>query len=466
MHPQTNSNTTNNIFMTNQYIQANKDRFVEELFSLIRIPSISSESEHKADMVRCAERWQELLVAAGADNVHLIPTTGNPLVYGEKIIDPAKKTVLIYGHYDVMPVTPLELWDTNPFEPVIKDGKIYARGADDDKGQSFMQAKAFETMMATNTLTCNVKFIYEGEEEIGSPALKQWIKEPQNKELLKADIILVSDTDMVSPDVPSITTGLRGLVKFEMRLTGPDHDLHSGDFGGTVSNPINVLSQMIGTVLDKNGHITIPGFYDDVLICSAEERELINRAPYSDQEYMKSVGVTELHGEQGYTTLERIGIRPTFDVCGIQGGYSGEGFKTIIPSVAWAKLSFRLVASQDPERIARLVEDYFRSICPSSVKIDFTFYEKGMPYVCPIDLPEYKAAEQAFMTTYGMQPIPAHSGCSISIVSDFEQELGIKTILMGFGLGADNIHAPNENYRLDRFFKGIETAVAFFQNMK
>lgn len=452
--------------MTNQYIQANKDRFVEELFSLIRIPSISSESEHKADMVRCAERWQELLVAAGADNVHLIPTTGNPLVYGEKIIDPSKKTVLIYGHYDVMPVIPLELWDTNPFEPVIKDGKIWARGADDDKGQSFMQAKAFETMMATNTLTCNVKFIYEGEEEIGSPALKLWIKEPANKALLKADIILVSDTDMVSPDVPSITTGLRGLVKFEMRITGPDHDLHSGDFGGTVSNPINVLSQMIGTVLDANGHITIPGFYDDVLICSAEERELINRAPHSDEAYMKSVGVTELHGEQGYTTLERIGIRPTFDVCGIQGGYSGEGFKTIIPSVAWAKLSFRLVASQDPERIARLVEDYFRSICPSSVKIEFTYYEKGMPYVCPIDLPEYKAAEKAFITTYGMQPIPAHSGCSISIVSDFEQELGIKTILMGFGLGADNIHAPNENYRLDRFFKGIETAVAFFQNMK
>ena len=449
---------------TKQYIESNKDRFLEELFSLIRIPSISSESEHKPDMVRCAERWRELLEQAGADNTRIIPTQGNPLVYGEKIIDPTKKTVLVYGHYDVMPVVPLELWNTDPFEPVVKDGKMWARGADDDKGQSFMQAKAFETMMALGTLPCNVKFLLEGEEEIGSPSLKQWLKEPSNKALLKADVILVSDTDMVSPDVPSITTGLRGLVKFEMKVTGPDHDLHSGDFGGTVSNPVNVLSWMIGTVLDKDGHITIPGFYDDVLVCSQEERELINKAPYSDEEYKKSVGVEVLNGEKGYTTLERIGIRPTFDVCGIQGGYSGEGFKTIIPSVAWAKLSFRLVANQNPEHIARLVEDYFRSIAPDSVKLEFTYYEKGMPYVCPIDLPEYKAAEEAFLDTYGMQPIPAHSGCSISIVSDFEHELGLKSILLGFGLGADNIHAPNENYRIDRFFKGIETAVAYFKH--
>jgi acetylornithine deacetylase/succinyl-diaminopimelate desuccinylase-like protein len=449
---------------TKEYIEQNKDRFVEELFSLIRIPSISSESEHKADMVRCAERWKELLTASGAENAELIETTGNPLVYAEKSIDPSKKTVLVYGHYDVMPVTPLELWNTEPFEPVVKDGKIWARGADDDKGQSFMQAKAFETVMALGTLPCNVKFLLEGEEEIGSPALKQWIKKPENKEKLKADIILVSDTDMVSAEVPSVTTGLRGLVKFEMRVTGPDHDLHSGDFGGTVSNPVNVLSWMIGTVLDKNGHITIPGFYDDVLVCSQEERALINKAPHDDEEYKKSVGVDVLHGENGYTTLERIGIRPTFDVCGIQGGYSGEGFKTIIPSVAWAKLSFRLVANQNPEHIARIVEDYFRSIAPDSVKLEFIYYEKGMPYVCPIDLPAYKAAEKAFGDTYNMQPIPAHSGCSISIVSDFEQELGLKSILLGFGLGADNIHAPNENYRLDRFYKGIETAVAFFQH--
>ncbi len=447
-----------------QYIEENQERFLDELFSLIRIPSISAEQEHKDDMVCCAERWKELLLASGAEKAELIETSGNPLVYGEKMVDPKKKTVLVYGHYDVMPVTPLELWNTEPFEPVVKDGKIWARGADDDKGQSFMQAKAFETMMALEMLPCNVKFLLEGEEEIGSPALKQWIDNPQNKAKVMADVIVVSDTDMVSAEIPSITTGLRGLVKFEMKLTGPDHDLHSGDFGGTVANPINELSRMIGTVLDKDGHITIPGFYDDVLTCSDEERALINKAPYNEEEYRKSVGVTRLQGEKGYTTLERIGIRPTFDVCGIQGGYSGEGFKTIIPSVAWAKLSFRLVANQDPERIARIAEEYFRSIAPESVKLEFTYYEKGMPYVCPIDMPEYQAAEAAFGDTYGIQPIPAHSGCSISIVSDFEQKLGLKSILLGFGLGADNIHAPNENYRIDRFKKGIETAVAFFQH--
>lgn len=447
-----------------QYIEENQERFLDELFSLIRIPSISAEQEHKDDMVRCAERWKELLLTSGAEKAELIETSGNPLVYGEKMVDPKKKTVLVYGHYDVMPVAPLELWNTEPFEPVVKDGKIWARGADDDKGQSYMQAKAFETMMALEMLPCNVKFLLEGEEEIGSPALKQWIDNPQNKAKVMADVIVVSDTDMVSAEIPSITTGLRGLVKFEMKLTGPDHDLHSGDFGGTVANPINELSRMIGTVLDKDGHITIPGFYDDVLTCSDEERALINKAPYNEEEYRKSVGVTRLQGEKGYTTLERIGIRPTFDVCGIQGGYSGEGFKTIIPSVAWAKLSFRLVANQDPERIARIVEEYFRSIAPESVKLEFTYYEKGMPYVCPIDMPEYQAAEAAFGDTYGMQPIPAHSGCSISIVSDFEQKLGLKSILLGFGLGADNIHAPNENYRIDRFKKGIETAVAFFQH--
>lgn len=449
---------------TNEYIQANKDRFLSELFELIRIPSISSESNHKSDMVRCAEKWRELLLKAGAEAVELISTTGNPLVYGEKIINPALKTVLVYGHYDVMPVEPLELWHTNPFEPVVKEGKIYARGADDDKGQSFMQAKAFETMMATSTLPCNVKFLFEGEEEIGSPALNEWLKISENKARLKADVILVSDTDMVSADVPSVTTGLRGLCKFEMRVSGPDHDLHSGDFGGTVANPINVLSQMIGTVLDENGHITIPGFYDDVLEISPEERALLNQAPHNDADYQRSVGAPALQGEEGYTTLERIGIRPTFDVCGISGGYSGEGFKTIIPSTAKAKLSFRLVANQNPQRIARLVEDYFRNIAPRGVKVEFQFYEIGKPYVCPMNLPEYRAAEQAFMDTYGCRAIPAHSGCSISIVSAFEQELGIKSILLGFGLGADNIHAPNENFRIDRFFKGIETAVAYFQH--
>ena len=449
---------------TKEYIDNNGERFLEELFELIRIPSISSESEHRPDMVRCAEKWKELLLKAGADRVELLQTKGNPLVYGEKIVDASKKTVLVYGHYDVMPVEPLELWHTSPFEPVVKDGKIYARGADDDKGQSFMQAKAFEAMVATGTLPCNVKFLFEGEEEIGSPALIEWLSHEENKALLRADVILVSDTDMVSPDVPSITTGLRGLCKFEMRVIGPDHDLHSGDFGGTVSNPVNVLSQMIGTVLDKDGHITIPGFYDDVLVVSPEERALLNKAPYDEDAYKKSVGVDVLHGEKGFTTLERIGIRPTFDVCGISGGYAGEGFKTIIPSMAKAKLSFRLVADQNPQRIAKLVEDYFRSIAPDSVRLEFQFYEVGKPYVCPIDLPEYKAAEEAFVDTCGMRPIPAHSGCSISVVSVFERELGIKSILLGFGLGADNIHAPNENYRIDRFFKGIETAIAYFQH--
>ena len=446
-------------------ISQNKDRYIDELCSLIRIPSISSESAHKEDMLRCAERWRELLLQAGVENARLIQTTGNPLVYAEKRVAGATKTVLIYGHYDVMPIEPLSLWNTDPFEPVIKEGRIWARGADDDKGQSFMQAKAFEILVRQNELRCNVKFLYEGEEEIGSPALKQWLQDDANCQLLKNDIILVSDTDMVSDSVPSITTGLRGLVKFELRVTGPDHDLHSGDFGGTVSNPVNVLSTMIGTVLDEHGHITIPGFYDDVVVCSDEERALINEAPYDEQAYKHSVGVEHLHGEEGYTTLERIGIRPTFDVCGIQGGYAGEGFKTIIPSVAWAKLSFRLVANQDPERIARLVEDYFRSIAPKSVKLEFVYYEKGRPYLCPITLPEYQAAERAFQTSCGQRPIPAHSGCSISIVSDFEERLHSKTILLGFGLGADNIHAPNENFRIDRLLKGIETGVEFFREL-
>lgn len=446
-------------------IAQNKDRYIDELCSLIRIPSISSESAHKPDMLRCAERWKELLLQAGVDDARLISTSGNPLVYAEKQVPGATKTVLIYGHYDVMPVEPLALWDTDPFEPVIKDGRIWARGADDDKGQSFMQAKAFEILNQQGELRCNVKFLYEGEEEIGSPALKEWLQDDQNCQLLKNDIILVSDTDMVSDQVPSITTGLRGLVKFEMRITGPDHDLHSGDFGGTVSNPVNVLSAMIGSVLDSDGHISIPGFYDDVVVCSDEERALLNEAPYNEEAYKRSVGVEHLHGEKGYTTLERIGIRPTFDVCGIQGGYAGEGFKTIIPSVAWAKLSFRLVANQDPERIARLVEDYFRSIAPKSVKVEFVYYEKGRPYLCPISLPEYQAAERAFLTTCGQRPIPAHSGCSISIVSDFEERLASKTILLGFGLGADNIHAPNENFRIDRLLKGIETGVEFFREL-
>ena len=444
------------------YIEVNKARFIDELFELIRIPSISAEIEHKADMIRCAEKWKELLLKAGADKAEIIPTDGNPIVYGEKIINPNAKTILVYGHYDVMPIEPINQWKTNPFEPTIINNKIYGRGSDDDKGQSFMQAKAFETMVRTNTLPCNVKFMLEGEEEIGSGSLEKWL--PTHKDLVQADIILVSDTDMVSAEIPSITTGLRGLCKFQMTITGPDHDLHSGDFGGTVANPVNVLCNMIASVLDENGHITIPGFYDDVLEISSQERTLLNRAPYNEKEYLKTTGVQILQGEKNYTTLERIGIRPTFDVCGIAGGYSGQGFKTIIPSQAYGKLSFRLVANQDPQRIAKLVQNYFSNIAPQSIKVEFNFYEIGKPYICPIDLPAYKAAEQALIDTYGIIPVPVHSGCSISIVSSFEKELKLKSLLLGFGLGSDAIHSPNENYRIDRFFKGIETIIAFYKH--
>ncbi len=446
-----------------EYIEQNKDRFVEELFSLIRIPSISSESEHKEDMVRCAERWKELLTASGAEHAELIETTGNPLVYAEKMVDPSKKTVLVYGHYDVMPVTPLELWHTEPFEPVVKDGKIWARGADDDKGQSFMQAKAFETMMALGTLPCNVKFLLEGEEEIGSPALKLWLKAPESKAKLKADIILVSDTDMVSAEVPSITTGLRGLVKFEMRVTGPDHDLHSGDFGGTVSNPVNVLSWMIGTVFDKDGHITIPGFYDDVLVLSDEERALMAQAPFDEEQYKKDLGIRALKGEKGYSTKERTGIRPCLDVCGIWGGHTGEGSKTVLPSKAYAKISTRLVANQDFNKISKLFKDYFESIAPDCVRVKVTPCHGGAAYVSPLEMKAYQAAEKAMETTYGTRPIPTRSGGSIPIVAGFEKILGTKSILMGFGLGSDDIHAPNENYPLEQFFKGIETIPYFYE---
>lgn len=444
------------------YISENKDRFIEELFGLIRIPSISSESKHKPDMIKAAEYWKNSIIAAGADKAEVMPTDGNPIVYGEKIIDPKLPTVLVYGHYDVMPVDPIELWHTEPFEPIIKDGKIWARGADDDKGQSFMHAKAFETMVKTNTLPCNVKFMLEGEEEIGSGSLAKWIV--THKDLVKADIILVSDTSMIDTDVPSITTGLRGLAYWEIEVTGPNADLHSGLFGGSVANPLNTLCEMITKCMDKDNHITIPGFYNDVVECSARERELLNMAPYNEQEYMESLGVKELRGETGYTKIERVGIRPTFDLCGMRGGYTGEGSKTVLPSKAYAKLSCRLVPNQDHETIAILVKDYFEKTAPQYVSVKVTPLHGGQAYGCPIDLPAYKAAEQAYLDTYGKQPIPMRSGGSIPIISTFEQVLGIKSILMGFGLGSDAIHSPNENYRLDHFYKGIETIIAFYQH--
>ena len=444
-----------------QYIEANKDRFLNELFELIRIPSISAESEHKEDMVRCANKWKELILAAGADRAEVMPSVGNPVVYGEKIIDPKKPTVLVYGHYDVMPVAPLELWKTQPFEPVVKDGKIWARGADDDKGQSFMQAKAFEFMVKTNQLPCNVKFMIEGEEEIGSGSLYGFCEE--HKDLLKSDVILVSDTSMIAPDVPSITSGLRGLCYWEVEVTGANHDLHSGIYGGAVANPINILCKMIAGLHDENNHITIPGFYDDVLVISDEERALMAQAPFSEEDYKRELDIRTVHGEKGYTTKERTGIRPCLDVCGIWGGHTGEGSKTVLPSKAYAKISTRLVANQDYQKISKLFKDYFESVAPECVKVKVTPCHGGAAYVAPLDLKAYKAAERAMTETFGKRPIPTRSGGSIPIVAGFERILGTKSILMGFGLGSDDIHAPNENYPLCQFFKGIETIPYFYE---
>ena len=443
------------------YIEANRERFIEELFELIRIPSISAESEHKPDMLRCAEKWKEFLLKAGCDKAEVMPTEGNPVVYGEKTIDPAKPTVCVYGHYDVMPVAPLELWRTSPFEPVVKDGKIWARGADDDKGQSFMQAKAFEFMVATNQLPCNVKFMLEGEEEIGSPSLYGFCQ--QHKELLKSDVILVCDTSMIAPDVPSITSGLRGLCYWEVEVTGANHDLHSGIYGGAVANPINILCKMIASLHDENNHITIPGFYDDVLVISDEERALMAQAPFDEEAYKKELDIKAVHGEKGYTTKERTGIRPCLDVCGIWGGHTGEGSKTVLPSKAYAKISTRLVANQDFHKISDLFQHYFESIAPDCVRVKVTPCHGGAAYVSPLEMKAYQAAEKAMETTYGKRPIPTRSGGSIPIVAGFENILGTKSILMGFGLGSDDIHAPNENYPLEQFFKGIETIPYFYE---
>jgi len=445
-----------------EYIELNKNRFLDELFDLIRIPSISSLKDHKNDMVKAAECWKESIIKAGADKAEIYETKGNPIVYGEKTIDPALPTVLVYAHYDVMPVDPEELWNTSPFEPVIKDGKIYARGADDDKGQGFMHAKAFEYMVKSNTLPCNVKFMIEGEEEIGSGNLAIWCGD--NKELLKADIILVSDTSMLAENIPSITTGLRGLSYWEVELTGPNRDLHSGLFGGAVANPVNVLAKMIAGMVDGKGRITIPGFYNDVLEATTEERKKMAMAPFDEEEYKKAIDVKALWGEEGFTTFERTGIRPTFDVCGIWGGYTGEGAKTVLPSKAYAKISSRLVPNQDNVKISQLFKEYFESIAPDYVKVHVKVLHGGQAYVCPIDIPAYRAAEKAFEEVYGKMPVPVRSGGSIPIISTFEEKLGIKSVLMGFGLESDAIHSPNENYPLNQFFKGIETIVSFYKH--
>jgi len=444
------------------YIESNKDRFLDELFGLIRIPSISSIADHKPEMYKAAEYWKKLLLEAGVDKAEIFETDGNPVTYGEKIIDPSLPTLLVYSHMDVMPVDPIELWDSPPFEPEIRDGKIWARGADDDKGQGFMHAKAFEYVLKHDLLKVNVKFMIEGEEEVGSPNLPKWCRE--HKEMLKADVILVSDTGMIDPKTPTITTGLRGLSYWEVEITGPNRDLHSGLFGGAIANPINVLAKMIAQLQDEDGKVTVPGFYDDVEEVSAEERELLGKAPYNEEEYKKAVDVDELGGEAGYTTGERTGIRPSLDICGIWGGYTGEGAKTVLPSKAYAKISTRLVPNQDHKKISTLFGEYFKSIAPKSVKCKVTYLHGGYGYVCPIDFVAYQAAEKALVDVFGQRPVPVRSGGSIPIISDFEEILGIKSVLMGFGLESDAIHSPNENFPLEQFYNGIESLIAFYKH--
>jgi acetylornithine deacetylase/succinyl-diaminopimelate desuccinylase-like protein len=445
----------------NEYIAINRQRFLDELFGLIRIPSISSLSENKSDMVRAAEYWKEQILSAGADNAKIITTEGNPVVYGEKIIDPKLPTVLVYGHYDVMPIDPLELWKTNPFEPVIIDDKIYARGADDDKGQAFMHAKAFEFMVKTNELPCNVKFMIEGEEEIGSPSLEKFCNE--NKELLKCDVILVSDTGMIAPDIPSVTVGLRGLAYMEVELIGPNRDLHSGIFGGAVANPANMLAKIIAGLTDENNKVTIPGFYDDVIELSVEERKEMARAPFDLTKYKQALDLVDICGEKGYSTIERTGIRPSLDVNGIWSGYTGEGAKTVLPSKATAKISMRLVPNQNNHKIAELFEKHLITIVPEGVRITVKDLHGGAAYVSPTNTIAYRSASMAYEKTFGKKPIPTRSGGSIPVIAMFEKVLGAKSILMGFGLESDAIHSPNENFPLYNFFKGIETIPWFYK---
>ncbi len=442
-----------------QYVGENKQRFLDELFELLRFPSVSADPKYKDDMLKTAEYVAEKLRSAGADKVEICPTAGYPIVYGEKIIDSSLPTVLVYGHYDVQPPDPLELWKTPPFEPKIRDGKIYARGSCDDKGQFYMHVKAFELMISTNTLPCNIKFMIEGEEEVGSNNLGIFVG--QNTERLKADVVLISDTSMISLEHPSLETGLRGLSYVEVEVTGPDRDLHSGVYGGAVANPATILAKLIASMHDENNHITIPGFYDDVLELSAQEREMLNKAPYNENEYKLDLKVDELWGEKGYTTLERTGTRPTLEVNGIWGGYTGEGAKTVLPSKASAKISMRLVPNQQSDKITKLFKDHFEKIAPKSVKVKVSPHHGGEPVVTPTDSIAYKAAEKAILESFGKEPIPTRGGGSIPIVALFEKELGIKTVLLGFGLDSDNLHSPNEKFDIANFYKGIETIPLF-----
>ena len=445
-----------------KYIDQNKDKFLNELFELLRIPSISSDSTQKAEIVHAAEFLKDKFDEAGVDKAEVCETAGNPIVYAEKMIDPSLPTVLVYGHYDVQPVDPIELWDTPPFEPTIRDEKIYARGSADDKGQVYAHIKAFDAMSQLDSLYCNVKFMVEGEEEVGSENLGIFVA--ANKEKLAADVILISDTSMLSLEHPSITTGLKGLSYMEVEVTGPNRDLHSGTYGGAVGNPINILSKMIASMTDENNRITIPGFYDKVVELSAEDRAKIATAPFSEDEYKKELDVEALAGEAGYTALEQLGIRPTLDVNGIWGGYTGEGAKTVLPSKASAKISMRLVPNQNSKEITQLFTDHFKSIAPPQVKVKVTAHHGGEPAVTPIDSLAYKAAENAYEEGWGKKPIPTRDGGSIPIVALFEKELGLNSILLGLGLDSDAIHSPNESFGVNNFFKGIETIILFHKH--
>lgn len=448
--------------MINQYITANKDRFLSELFELLRIPSVSADSRHKDDVRKAAEYVAQKLKEAGAEKVELMETKGHPIVFGEKITDPKKPTVLVYGHYDVQPPDPLNLWNSPPFEPTVIDGKIYARGACDDKGQVYMHIKAFEIMAKQNLLSCNIKFMIEGEEEVGSEHLGAFVKE--NKSRLKADVILISDTSLISLDQPSITAGLRGLSYMEVEVTGPNRDLHSGVYGGAVANPVNVLCEMIASLHDENGRVTIPGFYDKVVELLPAERKAINNAPFDLNEYKKELGIEEVQGEKSYTTLERTGIRPTLDVNGIWGGYTGEGAKTVLPAKGHAKISMRLVPDQSPQEITDLFTKHFISIAPKSVKVKVIAHHGGEPAVTPTNSKAFKSASKAFEEVWGKTPIPTRDGGSIPIVALFKKELGLDTVLMGFGLDTDALHSPNEHYGIKNFLIGIETIVAFYKH--
>lgn len=449
-----------------EYIEKNRQRFLDELVELLKIPSISADSAYKKEILKAAEAVRFQLEKAGCDHVEVCETPGNPIVYGEKIIDKNLPTVLVYGHYDVQPPDPMELWESPPFEPVIKkteihpEGAIFARGSCDDKGQFYMHVKALEYMVKTDQLPCNVKFMIEGEEEVGSVSLGWFVE--RNKEKLRNDVILISDTGMIAKDVPSITTGLRGLSYVEVEVTGPNRDLHSGLYGGAVANPINILCKMIGSLHDENNRITIPGFYDDVQELSDEERKKMAEAPFDQEAYKKALAIDAVYGEAGYSTNERNSIRPTLDVNGIWGGYTGEGAKTVIPSQAFAKISMRLVPDQDWEKITGLFQKHFEAIAPKGVTVKVKPHHGGEAYVTPIDNIGYRAAEKAYEKTFGKTPIPQRSGGSIPIVALFERELGSKSILMGFGLDSDAIHSPNEHFGVWNYLKGIETIPQFF----